>query len=328
MDGDFDVVQGTLHGLLTALLRGRCDLRIRKDLRLLARAIGVRAANALRGNPSNVRAHYDLGLDLFEAFLDPTLTYSCGYAESPDDSLEQLQINKFERICRKLRLAPGQRLLDVGCGFAGLLIHAAQNYGVEGRGITLSRDQCRRARELVARAGLEDRVHIELSDYRDVGGRFDRVVSVGMLEHVPPAGYPGYFRKVAQVLRHGGLGLVHCIGCNGRRNGHDPFIQKYIFPGSSQPRLSDLTRQLERFALAILDVENLVRHYGHTVHRWLENFRANGDRLPEDRYDRRFRRMWEYYLSCGIAAARASDGAVYQILFTNDRAAELPLRRV
>ena len=149
-----------------------------------------------------------------------------------------------------------------------------------------------------------------------------------MLEHVPRRLHASYFHRLAASLEPGGLGLVHAIGCNAPRNDHDPFIQTYIFPGSNQPRLSEIARHLEANRLLILDVENIVRHYGHTVRRWLERFHQNAGCLDPVKDDARFRRMWEYYLSCGIAAAAVSDAAVYQVLFTNDSSIDMPLARV
>ena len=149
-----------------------------------------------------------------------------------------------------------------------------------------------------------------------------------MMEHLARSEYRRYVRNIARALKPGGLGLVHAIGCNGKRNRHDPFIQKYIFPGSAQPKLSEITHELESHSLLTLDVENIVRHYAYTCQRWLENFLAHADDLPAERYDARFRRMWQFYLEAGTAAARAAESAVYQVLFTNDPALTLPLARV
>jgi cyclopropane-fatty-acyl-phospholipid synthase len=328
MAGDFAVADGTLAQLLEILLRNRLDKKI-KERPWTALRIGLlRLADALRGKAHNVQRHYDLGDDLFEAFLDSTLTYSCGYAADPGDDLETLQRNKLERICRKLRLRPGDRLLDIGCGFGGLLVHAAKHYGVTATGVTLSRRHCARGQAVAAREGLADRVRIEYADFNEVAPEFDRVVSVGMMEHVPRREYGRYFAKIAEVLTRDGLGLVHVIGANAVENEHDPFIQKYIFPASNQPRLSEIAGGLERHGLAILDVENMIRHYGYTAARWLENFRAHRARLDPERYDEAFQRMWEYYLSGAVAAARASDAALYQVLFAKDYTAPMPLQRV
>jgi cyclopropane-fatty-acyl-phospholipid synthase len=328
MRGDFEMEEGCLHDLLTALLRNRIDEKVRKTRNLAVKVAWIQLWNRLRSRETNVQRHYDIGDDLFEAFLDSSLTYSCGYATTPDDDLEELQCNKLNRICQKIRLRAGDRLLDIGCGFGGLLIFAARHYDVTGTGMTISRRHCERGNAEIARHGLGDRIRIELCEYRDIQGHYDRVTSVGMMEHLPPPEYNGYFQKIAAALKPGGVGLVHTIGCNLGVNEHDPFIQKYIFPGSNQPRLSEIAASMEKNGLAILDVENIVRHYAYTVLWWLKRFQQNRAALDPARYDAEFQKMWEYYLCCGIAAARASDAAVYQVLFHNDRAGEIPLQRV
>ncbi len=328
MDGDFEVRGGQLHEFLSILLINRLDRALRARPLAAARIALSQLLYRLRGKASNVKRHYDIGIDLFRNFLDPTLSYSCGYLKDPNDSLQQMQINKIDRICRKLRLQPGQRLLDIGCGFGGLLIHAAQCYGVSGVGVTLSRDHCRFGNQEIEQQGLADRIQIHYQDFNEVRGSYDRVVSVGMMEHVPRAEYRRYFGKIHQALNADGIALVHAIGTNAERNRHDPFIQKYIFPSSNQPRLSEIALQLEQHGFAIADVENMVRHYGHTVRHWLKNFQQNYSRLDHSHYDRRFKRMWEYYLHCGIAAAFYSNSTLYQVLFYKNTAADMPLRRV
>lgn len=328
MDGDFTVERGELHELLTTLLRNRVDQRLRRDPATLLRVVGLQVANLVRRHQwRHVQRHYDLGPELFAAFLDDARVYSCGYAESPEDDLEQLQFQKLDRICRKLELKPDETLLDIGCGMGGLLIHAARHFGVRGVGITNSEDHAKVGNQSIAAAGLADRAVIELRDHRTITGPFDKIVSVGMLEHLPRREYRRYFDRIAAALAPRGLGLVHAIGTTAPKVDHDPFIQKYIFPGSGQMLLSDVARELERHHIAIRDVENIVRHYGYTVLRWLERFRRNVSSLDPARYDEPFRRMWEYYFHCGVAGAFASDGAVYQVLFARDYAAPIPLRR-
>jgi cyclopropane-fatty-acyl-phospholipid synthase len=327
MDGDLVVESGELHEFMTACLRARIDERVARDPRLAVRLLAFRLRAFLEGSTKSVRRHYDSGDDIFESFLDSSRTYSCGYALSPDDDLESLQRNKLDRICRKLRLEKDDHLLDIGCGYGGLLIFAAREYGTRGTGITTSRSHADGARQQVAHAGLDGSITIRLGDFRTVTGQYDRIVSVGMLEHVPRRDYGDYFRCIAGHLKPDGLGLVHTIGCNGAHNRHDPFIQKYIFPNSNQPRLSEIAGGLERSGLAILDVENIAIHYAHTARHWLARFRAARARLSQ-RYDEPLLRMWEYFFHCAIAASYASDSAVYQTLFSADRTARLPLKRV
>jgi cyclopropane-fatty-acyl-phospholipid synthase len=327
MDGDFEVETGELHEFLALLLRSGVDRKVRGDARLVARAGWIRLASLVRGKAGNVQRHYDRGDEVIESFLDPSLTYSCGYAGSVDDDLATLQRNKLDRICRKLRLREGERLLDIGCGYGSLLIHAGREYGARGTGVSLSRRHVERGRAMVEEAGLGDRIDIRLQDYGEVEGTFDKIVSVGMMEHVPRREYPRYFGIIGRRLAPRGLGLVHTIGCSGPKNSHDPFVQKYIFPGSNQPRLSEITLFLENNRLPILDVENIGKHYLPTLLGWLQGLRENRHRLAS-RHDERLLRMWEYFLHCGIAAAKTLHGAVYQVLFGGQETTDLPLHRV
>jgi cyclopropane-fatty-acyl-phospholipid synthase len=329
MAGEFDVDEGKLPEMLRLLLMAGLQHKVGSDWRFLLRYGAILIGNRLVGNTKSVRKHYDIGEDLFDSFLmDRYQVYSCGYAHSADDDADTLQQAKLERICRKLEISPGQRLLDIGCGKGGLLIHAALNHGAMGTGVTNSRAHFERAQENAKQHGVEDRIRFVLDDYNNVDGSFERIVSVGMLEHLQAREYPRYFQKIAAALTPGGRGLVHAVGCNTKVNGHDPFIQKYIFPDSDTPKLSAISTQLENNRLAVLDVENMIRHYGVTSRRWLEAFRANAQTLDASRYDNGFKRMWEYYLCCCVAAAHAGENSLYQVLFTNDYHAPYRFQRI
>jgi len=319
MERQFDVPNGKLPELLACLLKSRVDKTIRASVGASIRYAMMLSANSLASLKKNVRRHYDIGDSVFDVFLeDEYMVYSCGYARSHDDSIDDLQSQKIDRICKKLKLFDGATLLDVGCGNGGLLVHAAKHYGIRGIGITNSTSHAARAKEHAKRHGVEDQLNIILGDFSEIQGPFDRIVSVGMLEHVPSYAYKKYFQIIKTALEPDGWALVHAIGKNARVNRHDPFIQKYIFPGSDTPKLSDLATQIESMDMAIIDVENMVRHYAVTTRRWLDAFNRNKEKLDPSLYDPPFKRMWEYYLSCGIAVALAGDLSVYQVLFTKD----------
>ena len=331
MRGDFSIDGDDVAGFVGVLLRNRFDVQVRQRLGLAMalKMAAIRLANRLRGRFGNIHKHFDIGNDLYEAFLDSSLAYTCGYEAGDGTSdLETLQAGKLRRISTKLQLAPGDRVADLGCGFGGLLIWAAQNRGITGKGLTISRKQEEKANQRIAELGLADRIRVEYASFETLTGTYDKIVSVGMMEHLTDAEYPVCMRRIAERLTPQGRGLVHFIGYNGPRNHSDPFVQKHIFPGAQWPKLSVITDRLERSSLAILDVENLVRHYTLTLKAWLENFRRAYPSLDHQRYDEPFRRMWEYYLGCAIAASLHSPVALYQVLFTKDYSAPIPYQRV
>lgn len=331
MRGDFSIDGDDVAAFVEVLLRNRLDseLRERLGLAMLLKMAAIRLANRVRGRFGNIHKHFDIGNDLYEAFLDSTLAYTCGYEKGDGGSdLETLQQEKFRRISAKLQLAPGDRVADLGCGFGGLLIWAAQNHGITGKGLTISKRQAEKANQRIAELGLEDKVRVEYASYETLTGTYDKVVSVGMMEHLTDAEYPVCMRMIAERLTPQGRGLVHFIGYNGPKNESDPFVQKHIFPGAQWPKLSVITHRLEQVSLGILDVENLVRHYTLTLEAWLEKFRRAYPSLDHQRYDESFRRMWEYYLGCAIAASLHSQVALYQVLFTKDYSAPIAYQRV
>ncbi len=253
------------------------------------------------------RRHYDLGNDFFEAMLDPWMQYSCAVFE-PGEDLAAAQARKLEGICQRLELRPGMRLLDVGCGWGGLAKYVAQNHGCTVVGLTISREQ----QEYAARwcAGLD--VKIELRDYREVQGSFDRAVSVGMIEHVGYKNYRTYFRKIAESLGEGGLFLCQGIGNPVSSWQLDPWIERYIFPNSILPSLARLTKAAEGLFL-VEEVRNFGPHYDPTLMAWCENFERAWPRFA-GRYEERFRRMWRFYLLSCAGAFRARSLQVYGVL--------------
>ncbi len=327
MDEDYEV-EGGVDRLYMALMRNRLNFKSRSDPLFMIQYLLVLAHNRLQPRAANVDAHYALGDDLFESFLDPMLIYTSGYALTKDDDLETMQRRKLDRVCQKLRLTLGETLLDLGCGWGGMLIHAAREYGVRGVGINICREQVDSARRRVAAAGLSDRIDILFGDHLSAPATYDKVVSLGMQEHLQPGEYPGFCKALARYLRMGGLAMIHGVDNSGAVNKHDPFVQKYIFPNSNQSLLSDIARSCERAGLAVLDVENYARSYYLTVRRWHQNFEANRHKLDPVRYPPRFIRMWQIYLAWALAACRYSSGANWEIVVTNDHMRDHPLGRI
>ena len=251
--------------------------------------------------------HYDIGNDVFEAMLDPTMSYSCGYWDNCD-TLEQAQLNKLDMICRKLELKPGEELLEIGCGWGGLAQHAAKHYGVKVVGITISKEQYHLARQRC----VDLPVKIVLMDYRELEGQFDKVVSVGMFEHVGTKNYATYFDNVARLMKPDGLFLLHTIGSYCTTPTVDPWIDKYIFPNGKLPSAKEITAVIEKKFL-IDDWHNFGQDYDKTLMAWLNNFNQAWPEL-KDKYGQRFYRMWKYYLSSTAGFFRCRQGQLWQIV--------------
>ncbi|HJF18938.1 MAG TPA: cyclopropane-fatty-acyl-phospholipid synthase family protein [Enterococcus columbae] len=275
-----------------------------------------------------VQSHYDIGNDFYQLWLDDTMSYSCAYFKHPDDSLYQAQVNKVDYILEKLALQPGMSLLDIGCGWGFLLIEAAKKYGVKGTGITLSEEQYRKANARIKELHLEELVHIELMDYRDLPSyhqTFDRIVSVGMLEHVGRDNYALFIECAKKVLKPGGVFLLHFIS-GMKENPGDAWIKKYIFPGGVIPSLREMITCATDQNFHILDVENLRLHYNKTLLCWQENFNQHKDEILE-MFDERFVRMWELYLASCAAGFHNGVVELHQILMTNGINNDLPVVR-
>ena len=283
-----------------------------------------------RRNPAdasrrNVAHHYDVGNALYRLFLDDDLQYSCAYFTDPANSLEQAQSDKKAHIAAKLDLKPGQRVLDIGSGWGGTALYLNRVADVEVFGVTLSEEQLKVARERAEAAGVADRVKFELIDYRSVTGRFDRIVSVGMFEHVGAAHYPEFFAKCHDLLTDDGVMLLHTIGKLGRAAAPEPFTDKYIFPGYHLPSLSSMAAASEQVRLIATDVETLRLHYVYTLRKWLENTEAARDQIVA-LYDERFFRMWQFYLAGGVVGFTSGTLCNYQVQYVRDRRA-LPITR-
>jgi cyclopropane-fatty-acyl-phospholipid synthase len=315
MNGWFDVIEGDLYDLLEtgAVNLARVDapgwLRAMARLRRALRR-WTPFNDRLRAR-RNVAHHYDLDERLYALFLDSDLQYSCAYFDHPSQPLEGAQLAKKRHIAAKLLIGPGQRVLDIGCGFGGLALYLARVAGARVTGITLSQSQFAAARRRVADAGLSDRIDIRLQDFRDVDDSFDRIVSVGMFEHVGLAGFDEFFSHAKRLMVEDGVMLLHAIGRNEPPRPTHPWMEKYIFPGSYVAPVSEVSASIERAGLRLADIEILRIHYADTLKAWRRRFLARREEAKA-MYDERFCRMWEFYLAGAEISFRAGGHMVYQ----------------
>jgi len=336
IDGDMEVVEGDIMALIGLLRmntpwdRGaklKDKTRIGRWIEGLKTRIG--SINRQRQSRANVAHHYDIGNDLYRLFLDRDMQYSCAYWPRPDMTLDEAQEAKKAHIAAKLALAPGQRILDIGCGWGGMAITLAQLEAVEVLGITLSVEQLELAQQRAEQAGVAGRVRFELIDYRDLAARevggFDRIVSVGMFEHVGARNFETFFRACANMLTADGAMLLHTIGRFGKPGATDAFTRKYIFPGGYIPALSETLAASEKSRLIATDIETLRLHYAATLRHWYANTLAHETEIVK-MMGARFFRMWCFYLAGATAAFESGGMGNYQIQFARSRHA-LPLTR-
>jgi cyclopropane-fatty-acyl-phospholipid synthase len=281
--------------------------------------------NPRRRAQRNVAHHYDLDGRLYALFLDADQQYSCAYFETPDQSLDDAQLAKRRHIAAKLLVEPKARVLDIGCGWGGLALYLAEMGGARVTGITLSREQLAVTRSRAIEKGLAEKAEFRLEDYRDTAERFDRIVSVGMFEHVGVGHYDAFFQRCADLLDENGVMLLHSIGRSEGPGITSPWIAKYIFPGGYIPALSEVLPAIERARLLVTDIEILRLHYAETLKAWRERFLAHRDEV-ERVYDPRFVRMWEFYLAASEMAFRAHAMMVMQIQLTK-RQGIVPITR-
>ena len=321
MDGELDIVEGDVLDLLRIVYQnmgpsGTIEAawtRAIAGLRVAFRRL--QQVNTAARSKRNVEHHYDLSRAFYELFLDEDMQYSCAYFERPDMTLEAAQLAKKHHLAAKLDLKPGQQILDIGCGWGGLGLYLARTFDVDVLGITLSTEQHAVATDRAHAQGLASRVHFDLRDYRDLQERFDRIVSVGMFEHVGVNHYRTFFDRVAALLKPDGVMVLHSIGRSGPPTATNAFIRKHIFPGGYIPALSEVLPHVERAGLMVSDIEVLRHHYADTLKHWRARFLANRHRVVEI-YDERFARMWEFYLAGSEAAFRWQDLMVFQIQLT------------
>ncbi|MGA7799340.1 MAG: cyclopropane-fatty-acyl-phospholipid synthase family protein [Gammaproteobacteria bacterium] len=326
VDGGWDVGEGQLPAFIGLLMRNVPQPNpggLRRAARSLLHLL--RTWNPIRRSYRNVALHYDLDEWLFRQFLDQDMQYSCAYFTEPDISLEEAQRAKCRHILHKLRLHPEHRVLDIGCGWGGLALYLAERTGAQVTGLTLSKEQLRIAQRRARERGLEGKVRFVLQDYRQHEGKYDRIVSVGMFEHVGPAQHRRYFDQVRDLLAEDGIAVVHTIGRQQRNSTTNPWIRRYIFPGGSVPALSEISQALESSALITTDVEVLRLHYAYTLAAWQRRFRKARARIAE-RLGERFCRLWEFYLAGSENAFRWRDLVVFQIQVAKQHAS-VPVTR-
>jgi cyclopropane-fatty-acyl-phospholipid synthase len=329
MDGALVVEHGSIADMLAVVL-GQCSRGkppIWAQAQWLIRFIHRRLKqfNPRPRARRNVAHHYDLDGQLYALFLDADRQYSCAYFETPDQSLDDAQLAKKRRIAAKLLVRPGHHILDIGCGWGGMALYLAEFLAAKVTGITLSQEQLAQARVRAAEKGLGETAQFRLQDYRDMADKFDRIVSVGMFEHVGVGFYDAFFRKCAALLDDNGVMLLHSIGRSEGPNVTNPWIAKYIFPGGYIPALSEVLPAIERAGLLVTDIEILRLHYAETLQKWRERFLAHREAV-ERIYDGRFVRMWEFYLAAAEMAFREQAMMVFQIQLTK-RQGVVPMTR-
>jgi cyclopropane-fatty-acyl-phospholipid synthase len=328
MDGSLIVEQGTIADVLEVVMRQQQDApprwaRVQWLFRFLRRRL--LQFNPRRRSRENVAHHYDLDGRLYSLFLDADRQYSCAYFETPDQSLDDAQLAKKRHLAAKLRLKPNQRVLDIGCGWGGLALYLAELTGVSVTGVTLSQEQFGVANSRAAEKNLAGKAQFRLQDYRDIGEKFDRIVSVGMFEHVGVGHYQTFFDKCAEMLKDDGVMVLHSIGRSEGPSVTNPWISKYIFPGGYIPAVSEVMEAIQRSGLLISDLEILRLHYAETLKAWRERFLAHRDEV-ERIYDQRFVRMWEFYLASSEMAFREQNMMVMQYQLTK-RQGVVPMTR-
>ena len=331
MNGDIKILNATLFDFLNLTFKnlGRGEINaygyINKKILHLWRYITN--YNFPTKSKQDIKYHYDIGERLYDLFLDKKhRQYSCGYFKSPNESLEEAQQNKIDHIIKKLCLRPGDRVLDIGCGWGGLAFEIARQSQCEVTGISLSENQIEYCKSKAKELKLDNQVNFELCDYRNVKGKFQRIVSVGAFEHFGKKFYGKFFKRVKELLTDDGLSLLHTIGSVDKPGPVQPFIQKYIFPGGIIPSMSDMIKPIEASGLIISDCETLIHHYDKTLKAWLERFLEN-KRSVKALYDEKFVRMWEFYLASCSAAFKYRDLVVYQLQLIKDFTAPSSNRR-
>ena len=320
-NGSLKIENGTLTEFLEISLKniGRNDINIYGKIFNKLKGTYRYLTNFNKGIKSkkNVSHHYDISENLYDLFLDSNRQYSCAYFKNENDTLEQAQQNKIDHIIKKLNIKPNQKVLDIGSGWGTLAINIAQKTQAAVTGITLSENQLIYSKNKSKELNLENQVQFKLIDYREINEKFDRIVSVGMFEHVGRKFYKSYFNRVSKLLNEKGVVLIHTIGSSNPPRDPHPWITKYIFPGGYTPSLSEIARPIEDSGLVISDMEVLRMHYSHTLRHWKERFLSKKETVLE-MFDERFFRMWEFYLASCEMVFKWGDQVVFQLQLTKD----------
>jgi len=327
---NLDIENGSMYDFLCLCLKniGRNEINIYSNIlnKFLSFYKNLKTYNNPKISSKNIQYHYDRGEDLYDLFLDKKhRLYSCAYYQSANESLEEAQENKINHLIKKLYLKPNMTLIEIGSGWGGICFDIARKSECEVLGITLSKNQLEYSREKARELKLDNQVRFELCDYREVKGKFDRILNVGMLEHVHPKYYNTFFKKICELMNDDGICLTHTIGSTNPPGKDNPFINKYIFPGGRVPSLSQLVPQLEKNNLVLADCESLIRHYDKTLKAWLDRLMGNKEKVKKI-FGKQFLRLYEYYLSSCSAAFTYSDLLVYQLQIVKSYSA-LPSNR-
>jgi cyclopropane-fatty-acyl-phospholipid synthase len=324
-EGKLDI-EGDLIRVLEMIARGGQSRRAPSSLlHRVAAWLHRPRNNTLAGSRDNIHHHYDIGNDFYALWLGETMAYTCAYYPSLDSSLDEAQTAKMDHVCRKVRLKHGDTVAEAGCGWGSLAIHMAMRYGARVRAFNISREQLSFARERARCLGVADKVEFVEDDYRNISGRYDAFVSVGMLEHVGPEHYAELGGVVARALKSDGLGLIHSIGRNYPAP-LQPWIEQRIFPGAYPPALSEMMRIFEPANLSVLDVENIRLHYALTLRAWLGRFETSVARVRA-MFDERFVRMWRMYLAGSVAGFETGTLQLFQVVFSAGQNNRIPLTR-
>jgi len=320
------VIEGDLLQFIETMYRAApAQPKAARTLSSLLKGVHRRQKNTLHGSRDNIHHHYDIGNDFYSLWLGDTMAYTCAYYPTPDAPLDVAQRAKFDHVCRKMQLKPGESVVEAGFGWGGLSMHMARHYGVKVRAFNISKEQVAYARARAKREGLDGQIEFVEDDYRNITGRYDAFVSVGMLEHVGVENYEGLGGVIHRVLGDNGRGLIHSIGRNKPAPLH-PWITKRIFPGAYPPSLGEFMQIFEPWEFSILDVENIRLHYARTLMHWLELFDANVDKVRA-MFDEKFERMWRLYLAGSIAGFTTGTLQLFQVVFATKQNNQVPWTR-